>query len=313
MKRVICTHTLVALTFLAQILLSPTTWAIEKEGETKLPSAASKDLQTGITTRSTKNADGSRTVRTTDKKGKLISKEEIPPRGTASPSAEAHYPAAGVTVTYTTNADGSRTVRVTNTDGTLIGERRIPKRGTGSPSASAYDPKTREIRYAYANLLVNGNAEEGDTHGWVDKDSAWSADDEITPHGGSYFFWPAKKTLARTELYQDVDLSHIADKLDAGDLYLQLSGSLCNWDQSPCDQSIMILEVLDGKGTILFRSPKKVHQDSNWKDYKINTTCPVGARVLRVRLIAQRRCGSDNDGYFDDIVLGLSTKPFSKE
>ncbi len=362
MKRFIHRHTLlVAVAMLAQNWLTPTTWASEQECETPRPSASSNasktgitisstknddgtrtvrkmdkngkliseekiaprgtarpsaksyDPTTGITITSTKNAGGSRTVRTTDKNGKLISKEVIPPHGTPLPFAETYDPTTGVTVTYTANADGSKNVRLTNKDGILIGERRVPKWRTRPPSASSYYPKPGKTRYAYANLLVNGNAEVGDTRGWVDKDSAWSADAEVTPHGGSFFFWPAKKPLARTELYQDVDLSHIAEKPDAGDLYLQLSGSLCNWEQSPCDQSIMILEVLDGKGTMLFRSPEKVHQDSNWKSYKINTTCPVGARVLRVRLIAQRRCGTDNDGYFDDIVLGLSTKPFSKE
>src|SRR5690606_28636676 len=42
---------------------------------------------------------------------------------------------------------------------------------------------------------------------------------------------------------------------------------------------------------------------TTWRRIAIVFQPPVGARVARIRLIAQRRTGSSNDGYFDAIAL----------
>lgn len=156
------------------------------------------------------------------------------------------------------------------------------------------------------NLLVNGNAETGDTQGWIDVDDAWSAASDITPHGGAYFFWPARLDIPYTELYQDVDVAAYSASIDAGNAYFYLSGWLANWDQYPHDRATLAIEALNGSGEQLMYLSHD-HRSPVWTEYQIDSQIPQGARTLRVHLIATRFVGSDNDGYFDDLSLEVST------
>ena len=152
------------------------------------------------------------------------------------------------------------------------------------------------------NLLINPDAETGDTQGWVDLDDAWSADDEITPHGGDYFFWPARLDIHYTQMYQDVDISEYASSIDSCNAYLHLSGWLANWDQYPHDRATLAIEALDTNNQQLLYLSRH-HRSPVWTYYKIESQIPAGSRTLRILLIATRYVGSDNDGYFDDLCL----------
>lgn len=155
------------------------------------------------------------------------------------------------------------------------------------------------------NLLINPDAETGDTQGWIDPDDAWSAAHDITPHGGNYFFWPARKDIPYTQMYQDVDVSAYASQIDAGNLWYNLSGWLANWDQYPHDRATLALEALNGnREQIMYVS--RDHRSPVWTEYQLEGQLPAGTRTLRVHLIATRFVGSDNDGYFDDLSLTLN-------
>ncbi|MDD5530177.1 MAG: T9SS type A sorting domain-containing protein [bacterium] len=157
-----------------------------------------------------------------------------------------------------------------------------------------------------ANVLVNPDAETGDIQGWADVDNAWSAAAEITPHGGSYFFWPAKLDISYTFMYQDVDVSMYASGIDSGNTYFHLSGWLANWDQYPHDQATLAIEALDaGNQQLLYSS--RSHRSPVWTYYQTNGQIPAGSRTLRVNLIATRYVGYDNDAYFDDLCLDVDT------
>ncbi len=156
------------------------------------------------------------------------------------------------------------------------------------------------------NLLTNPDAETGDTQGWVDSDNAWSADNVITPHGGNYFFWPARLDVPYTRMYQDVDISGYVSSIDSGNAYLHLSGWLCNWDQYPHDRATLAIEVLDTNNQQLLYLSRH-HRNPVWAYYQIESQIPIGSRTLRVYLIATRYVGSDNDGYFDDLCLEIDT------
>ena len=156
------------------------------------------------------------------------------------------------------------------------------------------------------NLLINPDAETGNTQGWVDPDDAWSAAHPIAPHGGDYFFWPARKAIPYTEMYQNVDMSSYAASIDAGDAWFDLNGWLANWDQYPHDRATLALEALNTNGEQLLYVSRD-HRSPIWTFYQMEGQIPAGTRTLRVHLIATRFVGSDNDGYFDDLFLGVNT------
>lgn len=154
------------------------------------------------------------------------------------------------------------------------------------------------LAFAGNNLLINPDAETGATQGWTDPDNAWSADNEVTPHGGNYFFWPQRLDLPNTMIYQDINVSGF----NAGTAYLHLSGWLANYDQYPHDRSTLAVEALDSNnGQLLYLS--RYHRSPSWTYYRIDAQIPAGTVILRVYLIATRFVGSDNDGYFDDLSL----------
>ncbi len=156
------------------------------------------------------------------------------------------------------------------------------------------------------NLLVNPGAETANTNGWVDPDSAWSADAPISPHSGDYFFWPGRRAIPYTEIYQDVDVSSYLSIIDAGNAWFRLSGWLANWDQYPHDRSTLAIEALSAGGKQLLYLSRQ-HRGPSWTLYQIEAKIPAGTRTLRVHLIATRFVGVDNDGYFDDLSLEVIT------
>jgi len=158
----------------------------------------------------------------------------------------------------------------------------------------------------WGNLITNPDAETADTGGWTDPDDAWSARAELTPHGGDYHFWPYRKDLPQTTMYQDVDVSPYADIIDSGNAYLHLSGWLANWDQYPRDQSTLAIQAMSADGhQLLYLS--RSHRDPKWTRYVIQARVPSATRTLRVLLVATRYVGTDNDGYFDDLSLEVDT------
>lgn len=158
-----------------------------------------------------------------------------------------------------------------------------------------------------ANLLVNPDAETGDIQGWTDPDSAWGAAAEIPPHGGAKFFWPVRRQIEYTEMYQDVNVADRAVSIDAGQLYLHLSGWLANYDQYPHDEATLAVQARDQNGVqllYLYRSQR----NPVWARHQVDSLIPAGTRTLRVLLIARRFVGSDNDAYFDDLSLEVDSQ-----
>ena len=60
------------------------------------------------------------------------------------------------------------------------------------------------------------------------------------------FFWPSKKDIASTRIYQDVDVS----KIKSG-TYMCLSGYFANYDQSPHDLATLRLDYMDKNGKVV--------------------------------------------------------------
>lgn len=147
---------------------------------------------------------------------------------------------------------------------------------------------------AEENLLVNGNAENG-MEGWVDPDNLWYPSNDITPYEGEMFFWPSKGGCEYSYIYQDVDISGYL----AG-TWTELSGYLANWDQYPHDEATLGLEFLNAEGKVI-DSTITSQRNPLWKKHSIQLAIPQNAIIARIKLIASRYVGSDNDAYFDDL------------
>lgn len=113
----------------------------------KIPpaSASSNEKNTGITTTSVRNADGTRTITKTDKDGKVLSKETV---GKSAASASSTDPNTGITTTSKRNADGTRTVTRTDKDGIVLSRKTV---GNSPASASSTDLNTKVTIKSVAN------------------------------------------------------------------------------------------------------------------------------------------------------------------
>ena len=161
-------------------------------------------------------------------------------------------------------------------------------------------------------LVYNGGAEMEYWNGWtaVTPGDYWIRGTKITPHGGSYFFFPNATTNASSEIFQDIGVSANATSIDAGTAYYMFSGWRSGYPAN-LDRSQIIVEYRDASGNILSSYNTGSAVFTTWTNTTDNRYAPVGTRSIRIRLISVRVTGTDNDGYYDDISLKTCTAPTS--
>ena len=98
------------------------------------------DKNSGITTTTTINDDGSKTVVRTDKDGNIVSEDHIV--GDGSVTAGSATQSIGIKTTSISNPDGSRTIIKTDKNGKFISKEEIPPKGQRLASASSTDTNT---------------------------------------------------------------------------------------------------------------------------------------------------------------------------
>ncbi|SFX76204.1 gliding motility-associated C-terminal domain-containing protein [Cytophaga hutchinsonii ATCC 33406] len=157
-------------------------------------------------------------------------------------------------------------------------------------------------------LVINGGAELPTTTGWTQKTAGdhWAIDAQRPPHSGSYHFYPENTVNATSELYQDIDVSANAARIDAGTASYTFSGWRRGYrNTSPfsndMDRSQIIVEYLDVSGNVLETYDTGSAVFSVWTNNTDTRNAPIGTRTVRIRLISVRVSSSDNDGYYDDI------------
>ncbi|MCP3874273.1 MAG: hypothetical protein GY699_14100 [Desulfobacteraceae bacterium] len=91
------------------------------------PYASSYDPQTGITTESRGNPDGSRTVKQIDKDGNVISTRNEPGPGQGLPSASSFDPDTGMTTSSQRNSDGTVTIIQEDRQGNIVSQEVIDR------------------------------------------------------------------------------------------------------------------------------------------------------------------------------------------
>jgi len=160
----------------------------------------------------------------------------------------------------------------------------------------------------FANLIVNPGNDlalvGGEIDGWTEvigNNWARRSSNPVPQAGDAYFFAGAG---AAAELAQTVDVSSLASMISTGTQEFAFSGYVRSFPQSPLDTSRIVLEYLDGAGTILDAFDSGALADSTqWLLVEDTRLAPTTTESIRVRLIADRNAGTNNDGYFDSLSL----------
>ena len=165
------------------------------------------------------------------------------------------------------------------------------------------------------NLIINGSTElpkyDSVPVNWLNVQGHWVSMEGDSVHhdfgfakDGKYYFFAGNDTLGI--LQQDVNVSDYAAGIDARKQQFIFSGDVQSLDQGPnSDQSQIILTGLDNsKSKILYKyDSDTIRSIGKWRSLTDTFNAPAGTRFIRVRLLAIRHVGGDNDGYFDNLVL----------
>ncbi|HEX2882060.1 MAG TPA: hypothetical protein VHO25_21220, partial [Polyangiaceae bacterium] len=166
------------------------------------------------------------------------------------------------------------------------------------------------------NLLVNPSNEApiptvNQIPGWtVVSGTTWQARSaNPTAFEGTNYFYAGQ--VASGELRQDVNVSSFAPIIDAGLQDFTFEGRVRSFDFSPVDASRIVVEYRDANNQIVLASydSGQVRQFTEWLQLLDTRFAPIGTRWIRVRLIATRFSGTNNDGYFDALSLRSGSDP----
>jgi phosphatidylserine/phosphatidylglycerophosphate/cardiolipin synthase-like enzyme len=151
------------------------------------------------------------------------------------------------------------------------------------------------------NLLQNGGGELLPSTGWTVISGDWQLRSVApAPYEGSAYFFAGVSDVG--ELIQDVDVSHLAAAINEGRVQFQFSGRVSGWNGN--DTARVIIEYRDAADTVLDSYDSGARTSSqSWLAIGDTRSAPAGTVMLRVRLIAVRNTGTNNDGYFDALSL----------
>ena len=169
------------------------------------------------------------------------------------------------------------------------------------------------------NLVRNGSAEiagyDSTPPGWINIQGHWVSPegdsvrhDCTFAHDGNHLFFAGNDTLGI--LQQDIDVSGSSADIDARRQRFIFSGYVQSLDQGPSsDQAQIIVTALDsGRNNALYTyNTDSTRSLNKWLLVADTAAIPAFTRFIRIRLIAIRHVGGDNDGYFDQISLVKQT------
>jgi len=159
------------------------------------------------------------------------------------------------------------------------------------------------------NLILNPGCEDslvnGEIPNWIEViGNNWTQRTAgPDPYEGLAYFFPGVAAVA--ELQQDVDVSFYKTTIDDSTQPFIFEGFVRAYQQSPADQSRIILEFLDTLKTTRIDSfdSGNYSNTAEWVQITDTTIAPPQTRYIRIRLISTRRNGSNNDGYYDGLSL----------
>ena len=156
--------------------------------------------------------------------------------------------------------------------------------------------------------LTNGGAEDGVT-GWTGDIESVASNTCYGPpaHDGGYFF-AVGGLCANQQAYgvatQRVDVTADASQIDAGEMRFALSAYMRNWAGDDVPEMSLVFE--DADGAVLGTTDTVAGVGSEWSRYEVVAAAPIGTRTVIVTLEGTRNAGTDNDSFFDKVVLARS-------
>lgn len=174
------------------------------------------------------------------------------------------------------------------------------------------------------NLIVNPSAEQEPTsNGWTAAQNTGSncntgkkwrikgnQNGYPAAQSGTHLFFPGCGGTGggeKFELYQNINVSSNATLIDGGHFQTVFSGYMSSYDQSPADETEMIVEFRNASDAVIGSySTGAVTYTSGWTHYTRTYIAPSGARTIRIRLIGTSWNGTSVDSYFDNLSLTTS-------
>lgn len=172
----------------------------------------------------------------------------------------------------------------------------------------------QSCRQPSANLVQNGSAElppvDSTPLGWKNISGHWKSVEGDSIHHdyawaeeGKRHFFEGQDTGGVLE--QTIDVKDYATSIDGNKQQALFSGFVQVFPQDPPDQTQILLgcyATAGAKPLYVFNSDT-LSSESKWTHVVDSFMIPPSTRLIKVTLIAHRRNGADDDGYFDDITL----------
>ncbi len=168
------------------------------------------------------------------------------------------------------------------------------------------------------NLVINGDAETGDISGWIDGGIEAVISSRAGTLGlgpgvslGDFCFTGAAGPTTQT-IAQIMDVSAYAAEIDSGRLSVRFAGLLqARADGSARDTAVARLEFRDANNTVIdsmtFTDTNSPSGVFDWEAFDDMRFVPTATRNVRMELETQRTVGASSDGFFDNLVVIIST------
>lgn len=162
--------------------------------------------------------------------------------------------------------------------------------------------------FVTSNLVSNSGAESG-TLSWTgDVESLTSNECNSVPvYVGSRFFAVGGVCANEQNVgiaYQYIDVSSYSADIDAGILNVDFSAIMRGFALNN-DKPEMYLEFIDAASNVINITSTISNSTEIWTEKRLSVNIPANTRQIRVVLKGTRLSGTDNDSYFDEIVVKL--------
>ncbi len=161
------------------------------------------------------------------------------------------------------------------------------------------------------NLIANSGAEEKLSY-WVVKEGVVESLESLDCNGMNAYngdrYFAVGGLCEHSEvgkLVQNIDVSDYIDSIDMGKFRVNFGGYLSNY--TGYDKPEMKLIFLDENNNNLGQSEVLSTLFSKWTLMSLNEKIPLQTRTIQVGLKGVRNSGTDNDSYFDDLFLNVSS------
>ncbi|GFZ96291.1 PEP-CTERM sorting domain-containing protein [Okeania sp. KiyG1] len=165
-------------------------------------------------------------------------------------------------------------------------------------------------------LVQNGNAETGDTTGWLSTgiNVVTTARPYLSPSPvdiGTYSFTGSTGPADSQALLQSIDVSSLALQIDQGDIVSSFSVLLQSRSiPGVSDIGKATLSFLDQSNNVLLSEvfiDNPVPDIFDWNQFFDQRIVPVNTRSIEIILDSSRNLGISSDSFFDEVSLTLNS------